>query len=115
MECPLLDSLQAAGSAFPLNLQEEGWRTQPLKGPVDPTMPNLPMGLRNLGPGDPPELAAFQKGPVSRREGVTLGFGEAGDARAGTMDGDRSSLRVSEDDITQQPPAFHLELIGKPC
>lgn len=29
------------------------------------------------------------------------------------MDANGSSLRVSEDDITQQPHAFHLELIGK--
>lgn len=62
MECPLLDSLQAAGSAFPLNLQEEGWRTQPLKGPVDPTMPNLPKGLGNLGPGDPPGAGSLPEG-----------------------------------------------------
>lgn len=78
------------------------------------TMPYLHRGLRNPGPGLGPPVPAACQTPVSGREGGAPGTREEGNPRAGTMDGDRSSVRVCEDDITPQPHAFHLELIGKP-
>ena len=53
--------------------------------------------------------------PSKWERSTAPGFGEEGDPRAGTMDGDRSNLSILEDGITQQPHAFHLELMGKPC
>lgn len=70
---------------------------------------------RGLGHRGPLRRAVGPAAPASSREGIALGFGEECDARAGPIDGDKSGLRVSKDDITQQPHAFHLELIGKPC
>ena len=74
-----------------------------------------PRGTREsrLWPGTPGARRLLD--PSKRETSAALGFGEEGDPRAGTMDRDRSSLGVSEDGITQQPHAFHLELIGKPC
>lgn len=56
--------------------------------------------------GSPPE-------PGEREGRRGAGPRDEDDPRAGTVDGNRSSCKVSEDDLTQQPHAFHLELIGK--
>ena len=102
-------------SPFPVNLQEEGSWTQNLRGLAEPPCAGPPRGTREsrLWPGTPGARRLLD--PSKQETSTALGFGEEGDPRAGTMDGDRSSLRVSEDGITQQPHAFHLELIGKPC
>lgn len=102
------EELQAAGAAWqslpcPSNSVEGGCRAWSLEGPG---------GHQTQESGQPPRPV----GPAARvngGEGIALGIGEDDDPRAGTIDGDKSSLRVSKDDITQQPHAFHLELIGK--
>lgn len=82
---------------------------------MEPTVPEVHTGLRRVQAISQSPGACSLPDSLSGSGGIALGIGEEDDPRAGTMDGDRSSLRVSEDDITQQPHAFHLELIGKPC
>lgn len=100
-------------------------RQQGPPGSLCPALRTLWKGAAGLGVSrDPADTRLRSRGhpprpvgPAARvngREGIALGIGEDNDPQAGTIDGDKSSLRVSKDDITQQPHAFHLELIGKP-
>lgn len=102
------EELQAAGAAWqslpcPSNSVEGGAGLGVSRDPADTGLRSRGHPLRPVGPA----------AQVNGGEGIALGIREDDDPRAGTIDGDKSSLRVSKDDITQQPHAFHLELIGK--